>query len=49
MEQKRVQFENVREKQRAESISRPKPKELNMKKIFEDAKKIEELKKEQMI
>lgn len=48
-EQKRLQFEAIREKQREDSVARSKAKEENLKKIFDDAKMIEEMKKQQMM
>ena len=48
-EQKRIQFEAQRDKVRNESLAKSKAKEENLKKIFQDALMIEELKKEKMI
>lgn len=48
-EQKRRQFEAIREKKKEETIKQSAMKAEQMKKIFEDSQKIEQMKKDQMI
>ena len=48
-EQKRSQFEAIREKKKEETKKQSAMKAEQMKKIFEDSQKIEQMKKDQMI
>ena len=48
-EQKRRQFEAIREKKKQDTKKQSQIKAEQMKKIFEDAQKIEQMKKDQML